>query len=168
MEQSGEYRIPAPRERVWQALNDAAVLERCLDGCRAMTPVGDGGFEAIVAAKVGPVKAVFTAAICLRDVIAPQSYRLDVEVKSGVAGFAKGTAAVELEEAEAGAGDETLLRYRIEGGIGGKLAQIGSRLVDGAARKMARRFFERFVENFAGEEREALVPRPKDNRETEG
>ncbi len=167
MEQSGEYRIPAARGRVWQALNDPAVLERCIDGCRAMTPVGDGGFEAIVAAKVGPVKAVFTAAIRLRDVVAPTSYCLEVAVKGGVAGFAKGTATVELDEAEA-ASNETLLRYRIEGGIGGKLAQIGSRLVDGAARKMARRFFERFVENFAGEEREALVPRPKDNRETEG
>ena len=146
MEQVGEYQIAASRERVWQALNDPAVLQRCVDGCRSMTPVGDDRFEAVVAAKVGPVRATFTAVIVLKDVVAPEGYRLEVQVKGGAAGFAKGSAAVELTAASA---DETLLKYRIEGGIGGKLAQIGSRLVDSAARKMASRFFERFVVDFA-------------------
>ncbi len=146
MEQSGEYLIAGSRERVWEALNDPAVLERCIDGCRSMTPVADDRFEAVVAARVGPVRATFTAAIALCDVVSPESYRLEVQVKGGVAGFAKGTAAVELAEVAA---DETLLKYRIAGGIGGKLAQIGSRLVDSAARKMAASFFERFAVDFA-------------------
>ena len=146
MEQSGEYLIAGSRERVWESLNDPAVLERCIDGCRSMTPVADDRFEAVVAARVGPVRATFTAAIALCDVVPPESYRLEVQVKGGVAGFAKGTAAVELAEVAA---DETLLKYRIAGGIGGKLAQIGSRLVDSAARKMAASFFERFAVDFA-------------------
>ena len=147
MEQSGEYLIAGSRERVWDALNDPSVLERCIDGCRSMTPVGDDRFEAVVAARVGPVRATFNAAIALCDVVRPESYRLEVQVKGGVAGFAKGTAEVELAEVAAG---ETLLKYRIAGGIGGKLAQIGSRLVDSAARKMAASFFERFAVDFGG------------------
>lgn len=146
MEQSGEYRIAGSRERVWEALNDPAVLERCIEGCRSMTPVGDDRFEAVVAARVGPVKATFTAAITLSDVEPPERYRLEVQVKGGVAGFAKGTATVELAEVAA---EETLLKYQITGGIGGKLAQIGSRLVDSAARKMTASFFERFAVDFA-------------------
>lgn len=111
-----------------------------------MTPAGDDEFEAEVGAKVGPVKATFTAAISLRDVTPPESYRLEVRVKGGAAGFAKGTALVNLSEADA---DETVLNYRIQGAIGGKLAQIGSRLVAAAARKMTARFFERFAADFA-------------------
>lgn len=148
MQQAGEYRIPAPRDDVWRALNDPAVLARCLDGCRAMTAVGKDEYEADIGAKVGPVKATFAAAISLRDVVPLQSYRLEVRVKGGVAGFANGTAAVALRDADGGRA--TLLRYRIEGGIGGKLAQIGSRLVEGAARNMTARFFERFAADFAG------------------
>ena len=147
MEQAGEYRIAAPRREVWQALNDPAVLVRCLDGCRAMTPAGENQYEAQVSAKVGPVKANFNAVIHMHDVVPPQSYRLEVRVKGGVAGFANGSATVNLEETDDAA--ETLLRYRIQGAIGGKLAQIGSRLVDGAARKMTARFFQRFAADFA-------------------
>ena len=146
MEQAGEYRLSAPREEVWQALNDPAVLARCLDGCRSMTPVGNDEFEAEVGAKVGPVKATFAAVISLKDVVPLDSYRLEVRVKGGVAGFANGTATVELEEMEGG--EATMLRYRIQGAIGGKLAQIGSRLVEGAARKTTARFFERFAGGF--------------------
>ena len=146
MEQSGEYRIAGSRMRVWEALNDPAVLVRCIDGCRSMTPVGDDRFEPVVAARVGPVKATFTAAIALCDVEPPERYRLEVHVKGGVAGFARGTALVELEEVTA---DETLLTYQINGGIGGKLAQIGSRLVESAARKLTASFFERFAVDFA-------------------
>ena len=148
MEQAGEYRIAQPRERVWRALNDPEVLARCLDGCRSMAPTGDGEFEAEVGAKVGPVKATFKAAIALRDVVEPESYRLEVELKGGAAGFAKGGALVNLEEVAGDDAVETLLSYQINGNIGGKLAQIGSRLVDAAARKMASRFFDRFVVDF--------------------
>ena len=142
MEQTGEYTVPAARERVWEALNDPEVLQRCVEGCRSMTVTGEGEFEAVVAAKVGPVKATFTAAIELRDIVPPESYRLQVGVKGGAAGFAKGSATVQLEELGA---EETRMTYRIEGSIGGKLAQIGSRLVQAAARKMAAKFFERFA-----------------------
>ena len=147
MEQAGEYRLAAPREDVWRALNDPAVLARCLDGCRSMTRVGDNEFEAEIGAKVGPVKATFVADISLEDVIPLESYRLEVRVKGGVAGFANGAATVALEEMDGGAA--TMLRYRIRGAIGGKLAQIGSRLVEGAARRMTARFFERFAKDFA-------------------
>ena len=112
-----------------------------------MTPVGPDEFEADIGAKVGPVKATFAAAISLRDVVPPHSYRLQVRVKGGAAGFANGTAAVQLKEVDGGTA--TMLNYRIEGAIGGKLAQIGSRLVEGAARKMTARFFERFAADFA-------------------
>lgn len=148
MQQSGEYTVAGAREDVWQALNDPAVLKRCIDGCRSMTPTGDGEFDAVVGAKVGPVKATFTAAIALTDVVPPESYRLEVGVKGGAAGFAKGSAAVTLVESAPG---KTTLQYQIEGSIGGKLAQIGSRLVDAAARKMAARFFERFAVDFRGD-----------------
>ena len=144
MEQAGEKRIAQSRDRVWRALNDPDVLARCLDGCKSMTPVGDGEYEAEVGAKVGPVKANFKAAVAVRDAIEPESYRLEVEVRGGAAGFAKGSALVNLEDVGDG-GSETLLKYRISGNIGGKLAQIGSRLVDAAARKMAASFFERFA-----------------------
>ncbi len=151
MEQTGEYRIAGDREAVWRALNDPAVLQRCLDGCRSMTPTGEDEFEAEVGAKVGPVRATFTAVILLRDVTPPTSYRLEVQVKGGAAGFAKGTAVVNLSDAAGG--DTTVLNYRIQGAIGGKLAQIGSRLVGAAARKMTGRFFERFAADFASTSR---------------
>ncbi len=122
-----------------------------------MTPAGDNEFEAVVVAKIGPVKATFTAAISLRDVVAPESYRLDVRVKGGPAGFAKGAATVNLEASGAG---QTRLQYRIEGAIGGKLAQLGSRLVDAAARKLATGFFERFTAIFSTSEVAPEAPPP--------
>ena len=146
MRQSGEHRIPAPRTEVWRALNDLSVLRRCLDGCRSMRPVGDGEFVAEGAAKVGPVRAPFTADIALCDVVLMESYRLEVRMRGGVVGFAKGVASVRLTEVEAGR--ETALHYSIEGAVGGKLAQIGSRLMAGAVRKMTASFFERFVRDF--------------------
>lgn len=148
MQQAGEYRVPAPRAEVWRALNDPAVLVRCLDGCRAMRPVADGAFVADLRAKVGPVQARFTADITLADVVPLESYRLHVRVRGGVAGFANGGATVRLVDVDDGAA--TLLRYRIEGNVGGKLAQIGSRLVEGTARKITAGFFEAFVADFAG------------------
>lgn len=112
-----------------------------------MRPVADGVFVAALRAKVGPMRARFTADIALEDVVAMESYRLQVRVRGGVAGFATGAAAVRLTEVDDGAA--TVLRYRIEGNVGGKLAQIGSRLVEGAARKMTAGFFAAFVADFA-------------------
>jgi len=140
VEQTGEYRIPAPREQVWAALNDPAVLARCIDGCQSMERIGDDRFEASVKAKVGPVSALFDAELRLEDVRAPSGYTLNAQVKGGAAGFARGSARVELEAAEA----ETILRYSVQANVGGKLAQIGSRLIDAAARKMAEDFFAAF------------------------
>ena len=112
-----------------------------------MRPLGEGAFVADMFAKVGPVRASFTADIALCDVVPLESYRLDVRVKGGVAGFAKGTASVRLDEIDGGRA--TALHYVIEGAIGGKLAQLGSRLVAGAARKMTASFFDRFAADFA-------------------
>jgi hypothetical protein len=146
VEQTGEYRIAAPREQVWTALNDPAVLARCIEGCQSMERVGDDRFDATVKAKVGPVSALFNAEIRLEDVEAPTAYTLNAQVKGGAAGFARGSARVELETA----GTDTLLRYRINANVGGKLAQVGSRLIDAAARKMADDFFGAFGRELGG------------------
>jgi carbon monoxide dehydrogenase subunit G len=140
VEQSGEYRMRAGREAVWQALNDPQVLAQCIEGCEAMTGTSDDGFEARVKARVGPVSATFTAVLKLTDIVEPESYTINANVKGGAAGFGKGAARVALAED----GAETVLRYEIKATVGGKLAQIGSRLIDGAARKMADDFFSSF------------------------
>ncbi len=142
MRQTGEYRIGADIDAVWRALNDADVLSRCIDGCQSMTKVGDDAFAATVKAKVGPLSATFTAEVQLADLDPPHAYTLKASVKGGAAGFGKGEAKVSLSE-DAGA---TLLRYAVEGNVGGKLAQVGQRLIDGAARKMADDFFAKFGE----------------------
>lgn len=140
MEQTGEYHIRASREVVWAGLNDPEVLARCIEGCESMTQAADDRFDARVKAKVGPVRATFTAELTLTDAVPPQSYTIQANVKGGPAGFARGSAAVNLSED----GDGTLLAYRVDAQIGGKLAQVGSRLIDGAARKMADDFFSAF------------------------
>ena len=141
MEQTGEYRIEAPAAKVWQALNDPDVLARSIDGCESMERTGDNAFKARVRARVGPVSAVFEGEVALSDIDPPRAYTLSGQVKGGPAGFGKGTAKVEL----VADGQATLLRYRVEGSVGGKLAQIGQRLIDAAARKMADDFFARFA-----------------------
>lgn len=141
MQQNGEYRIAAPRERVWQALNDEVVLARCIEGCESLTRVANDALEAKVRARIGPVNALFAADIQLTEINAPVSYIMLGAVKGGAAGFAKGSAKVTLTEDGPSA---TVLRYEIEGSIGGKLAQVGQRLVDAAARKMADDFFACF------------------------
>ena len=143
MEQSGEQRIPAERATVWRSLNDAAVLARCIDGCQSMEQLANDRFAATVKARVGPVRATFDVTLTLTDVRPLESYVLQAEVKGKAAGFGKGSAEVALADAGDGA---TLLRYRIAGRVGGKLAQIGARLIDGAARKMANDFFRAFQE----------------------
>lgn len=146
MEQSGEYRIPASRNRVWEALNDPDVLASCIDGCQSLTRVADDCFEGVVKARIGPVSATFRGSVSLVDLKPPESYGLQVEAKGGAAGFGKGEASVTLAETPEG----TLLRYGARANVGGKLAQIGSRLVDGAVRKMADSFFAAFTERVGG------------------
>lgn len=148
MEITGERQIPAPPEKVWEALNDPDVLKECLPGCESIERESDTEFTATMRAKVGPVKARFQSRIVLSNLNPPTSYTISGEGKGGPAGFGKGSADVVLEESEEG----TCLRYDASLQVGGKLAQVGSRLVGGAARKIADDFFSRFVDVFeAGE-----------------
>jgi carbon monoxide dehydrogenase subunit G len=145
MEMTGEYRIPAPREEVWRALNDPDVLKECIPGCEELEKVSDTEFTAKVKMKVGPVSAKFSGAVTLEDLNPPQSYSIVGEGKGGAAGFAKGGAKVMLDED----GDGTVLRYEADAKVGGKLAQIGSRLIAGTAKKLADKFFSAFAETVA-------------------
>ena len=146
MEQSGEYRIPASRERVWEALNDPEVLASCIDGCESLSRVAEDRFEGVVRTRIGPVSATFRGTVSLVDLQPYESYGLQVEAKGGAAGFGKGEASVTLTETPEG----TLLAYGARANVGGKLAQIGSRLVDGAVRKMADSFFAAFTARLGG------------------
>ena len=141
MDISGERRISAPRERVWEALNDPEILKQCIPGCERMEKSSDTEFAAEVNAKIGPVKAKFASQIELSELNPPQSYTISGQGKGGAAGFGKGAASVTLEAD----GEETVLRYQARLQVGGKLAQIGSRLVVGATRKIANDFFNRFA-----------------------
>jgi len=143
MDMTGQQTIPAPRETVWEALNDPEVLKQCIPGCEEIEKTSDTGFTAKVSAKVGPVKAKFSGAVELQDLNPPISYTIAGEGKGGAAGFAKGGAKVELEEAEGGAA--TVLKYEVNASVGGKLAQIGGRLIDSTAKKYANDFFETFT-----------------------
>jgi hypothetical protein len=138
---SGEYVIAAPRERVWAALNDPEVLRRSIDGCESLDRTSDTSFAARVVARVGPVKAAFGGRIALSDIDAPSSYTISGEGSGGGIGMAKGSARVKLVDQ----GGATRLSYTVAAEVSGKLAQIGSRLIDGAARKMADDFFGRFA-----------------------
>lgn len=146
MDMTGEFRIPAPRETVWRALNDPEILKQSIAGCDELVKVSDTEFTAKVTAKVGPVKARFSGRVTLSDLDPPNGYKISGEGQGGPAGFAKGGAEVRLEPE----GDVTLLKYAVNAAIGGKLAQIGSRLVDGAARKMADDFFGAFASHVGG------------------
>ncbi|HVE50318.1 MAG TPA: carbon monoxide dehydrogenase subunit G [Casimicrobiaceae bacterium] len=137
--------VPAPRDRVWQALNDPETLQACIPGCESFETEADG-YRATVAAKVGPVSARFAGRVQLLDVDAPNGYTLKFQGQGGVAGFANGEARVSLVPVESNA---TTLAYAVKAQVGGKLAQIGSRLIDAAAAKLAEDFFSRFVERVA-------------------
>ena len=139
MDMSGSYQIPAPRDTVWAALNDIDVLKACIPGCESITKHSETELEATVSAKVGPVKAKFTGAVTLSDLDPPNGYTISGEGKGGAAGFAKGGAKVHLEQAGSG----TTLTYEVTANVGGKLAQIGSRLIDSTAKKMADQFFSK-------------------------
>jgi carbon monoxide dehydrogenase subunit G len=162
MDMTGEYRIPAPRDKVWAALNDPVMLKAALPGCESLEKVSDTEFAAVVVAKVGPVKAKFNGAVTLSSLNPPESYTIAGEGKGGAAGFAKGGAEVHLTED----GDGTLLRYTAKADVGGKLAQLGSRLIDGTAKKMADEFFANFRQQLtpAAPEPEAVpevLPEPE-------
>jgi carbon monoxide dehydrogenase subunit G len=150
MDMTGEYRIPAPRDTVWRALNDPDVLRASIPGCEELNLVADNELTAKVTAKIGPVKQKFNGDVFLENVDAPHSYTLRGEGK-GTAGFAKGSADIQLEETSG----ETILRYQAHADIGGKLAQLGSRLVKGSAQKMADDFFSNFVTQVSGPPKEA-------------
>ena len=146
MQMSGERDIAAEPAMVWAALLDAEVLKECVPGCQEMTGSPEEGFEAVVVQKVGPVKATFRGTVMLGALIEGRSLTLSGEGKGGAAGFAKGGADVRLEPSEVG----TRLSYDVEAKVGGKLAQLGSRIIDGFAKKMADQFFERFQEVVEG------------------
>jgi uncharacterized protein len=141
MDMNGEYQIAAPRQRVWEALNDPEILRQCIPGCEEIVKLSDVEWTAKVTAKVGPVKAKFGGKVTLSDLDPPNGYTITGEGTGGAAGFAKGGAAVKLVDQ----GDGTVLTYTVKAQVGGKLAQIGSRLIDGASRKMADEFFAKFA-----------------------
>ncbi|NBD30387.1 MAG: carbon monoxide dehydrogenase [Alphaproteobacteria bacterium] len=146
MELSGTQVIAADRDTVWAHLNDAQTLMACIPGCEELTGNPQDGFEAVVKQKVGPVKATFKGHVTLENVNAPESYTLVGEGKGGVAGFAKGSADVALAPTPEG----TELSYTVDAKVGGKLAQLGSRVVGGFARKMADSFFDNFKTQVEG------------------
>lgn len=146
MEMNGTRVIAADRETVWAALNDAETLRACIPGCEELSGSPEEGFEAVVKQKVGPVKATFKGAVSLSEVNAPVSYVISGEGKGGVAGFAKGGASVSLAEVEGG----TELTYEVQAKVGGKIAQLGSRLINSFATKMADAFFENFQAQVEG------------------
>jgi uncharacterized protein len=146
MEMTGEQIIPVPQQKVWEGLNDPEVLKACIPGCETIERVSDTEYRVAMTAAVGPVKAKFNGKLLLADLDPPNSYKLSFEGSGGAAGFGKGGAQVAL--APDGAG--TKLTYKASAQVGGKLAQVGSRLIDGVSRKMADEFFQRFNTRLAG------------------
>ena len=140
MDMTGERRIAAPRQVVWDALNDTTTLKASIPGCDSLEKTGDNQMKAAASIKLGPISAKFTGAVTLSDIDAPNSYTISGEGQGGVAGFAKGGAKVFLSD-DAGA---TLLRYEVNAQVGGKLAQLGARLIDATAKQMAEQFFTKF------------------------
>src|SRR3989440_7065291 len=146
MEMSGEQLIPASQKAVWEALNDTEVLKVCVPGCESITPIADNEYQVLMVARVGPVSAKFKGKLVLSDIKPPDSYAISFEGQGGPAGFAKGGAKVRLSAQ----GMATKLSYDVKASVGGKLAQIGSRLVDAAARKVADDFFRNFNQKVGG------------------
>jgi carbon monoxide dehydrogenase subunit G len=142
MTMSGEVQLSASRDRVWAMLNDPAVLKSCIPGCEQLALNDNNEFQAVATIKIGPVKARWKGKVRLSDLDPPNSYRISGEGEGGVAGFAKGGATVALSDRDGG----TLLTYNVEAQIGGKLAQLGQRLVNSAAKKTADDFFIKFAE----------------------
>jgi carbon monoxide dehydrogenase subunit G len=141
MQMKDSQTVPASRDKVWAALNDPAVLKQCIPGCQELDMTSPTEMTAKVVIKVGPVKATFGGKVTLSDLDPPNGYRITGEGSGGVAGFAKGGAAIRLE---ATGDDETILHYEVDSQIGGKLAQLGGRLIDSTAKKLAGEFFTKF------------------------
>ena len=158
MKMNGEFRVPTDRETVWRALNDPEVLKDCLPGCQEIEKTSDTEMTATLVIKVGPVKATFAGGVTLSDLDPPNGYTLSGQGQGGAAGFASGEARVRLVED----GGETVVQYECDAKVGGKLAQIGSRLIDSTAKKLARQFFDSFAGKLGGGEEggedEAAVP----------
>ena len=142
MTMRGEVVLPADRGTVWLKLNDPEILKQCIPGCQSLERTGENGFAAVAKVKVGPVSATFKGAVELTDLDPPNAYRIQGAGEGGMAGFAKGGAAVRLADVPEGG---CLLSYDVEANVGGKLAQLGSRLIDGVAKKMADQFFANFA-----------------------
>lgn len=140
MDMTGEQLIPQPQDVTWQALNDTQILKECITGCESIEQSGDNEYQIVMTAKVGPVSAKFKGKMTLADIVPPTSYRIIFEGQGGVAGFAKGEASVNLSPQDGG----TKLAYSANAMVGGKLAQVGSRLIDGVAKKIAGEFFTKF------------------------
>lgn len=149
MKMADSQRIEAPRQKVWEALNDPAVLKQCIPGCEELEMTGDNQMEAKVKLKVGPVKATFGGKVTLEDLNPPESYRIVGEGSGGVAGFAKGGAFVKLEE---DGPEATILHYDVDAQVGGKIAQLGARLIDSTAKRLAGEFFKTFSQVVAPSE----------------
>jgi len=141
MTMTGEYQLPVAREIVWVKLNDTETLKACIPGCESFDKLSDTEYQAVAVTKIGPVKAKFKGKVTLSDLDPPNGYKISGQGDGGVAGFASGGAMVKLEPKDEG----TLLSYTVEAQIGGKLAQLGQRLVNGAAKKLADEFFKKFA-----------------------
>jgi carbon monoxide dehydrogenase subunit G len=150
---TGEQLIPASQQDTWKALNDPEILKACVPGCESITLVNPNEYQVLMTARVGPVSAKFRGRLSLFDLKPPQSYSLAFEGQGGAAGFAKGAAQVKLAPRE----NQTLLSYDVKANVGGKLAQIGSRLVDAAAKKVADEFFQNFTKRMTAVEDETVV-----------
>ena len=146
MDMTGERRIEAPREAVWQALNDTAVLKASIPGCETLERLSDTDMKATAQVKIGPIAARFSGAVHLSDIDPPNGYTIGGEGQGGVAGFAKGGATVRLQDADVA----TLLRYEVHAQVGGRIAQLGARLIDATAKQMADAFFDRFSAQVSG------------------
>ena len=146
MDLTDKYLLPVDRQTVWNALNDPETLKSCIAGCERFERTGDNEFACSVTASVGPVKARFNAKVQLTDIDAPNHYSLNFDGQGGPAGFGKGTAQVDLTDDAGG----TVLSYKAHAQVGGRLAQVGSRLIDAAAKKMAGDFFNRFSDSLGG------------------
>jgi carbon monoxide dehydrogenase subunit G len=154
VEMTGEQLIPASQTDTWKALNDPEVLKACVPGCEQIAPVTDNEYQIQMTARVGPVSAKFRGRLSIFDVKAPHSYSLAFEGQGGAAGFAKGTAQVKLSPE---GNEQTRLAYEVKANVGGKLAQIGSRLVDAAAKKVADEFFHNFNEKMSTPAEESVT-----------
>ena len=143
MEIKGEYKITAPREKVFAALNDQAILQACIPGCESLDKLSDTEMTAKVRLRIGPVSAAFSGKVTLSDIDPPNGYKITGEGQGGVAGFAKGGAVVTLTED----GADTILKNDVDAQVGGKIAQVGARLIAGTAKKLADQFFGKFAES---------------------